>query len=691
MQNSKSFVYLSLRGVFPNRERLRRSNLSLNNLSFVFFLSVLPAFLWADPPLVEPAANTATAQVPVSLTEVVVTASRLDMPASQVPNSLTVITAQDIEKKQAGTVNQALQNVPGFDVAQWGGPGEITSTFLRGGGDEATLVMMDGIPLNDPIATGRSYDYLDSLSLGGVDRIEVVRGPQSVLYGSNAMAGVVNIVTRRGATGPTTGTVLAEGGSYGTVRQAASVAGGGPQGDYLLSASYFGTAGFPSAEKAFGNSLNNPYSGYSSFLKLGAAPVSNLREEVLVNYNQSRINTDDGAGSSFQPMPVMDDPNYWIDQKQVLVGSRTSLNLGNWEQSLTLSFGDNNRYFNDSQNPAYPFSSTFADQYDGQTAQVTWHNSIETLPGKTLLFGLQGTQEWGYESALYSGMASPPLEASQWSESAYLGVLLNQDGRFFLNAGDRVDNNNAYGVHSTYQAGAAYFVPGLETKLKANYGTGFVAPSLYQLYAAAPTGNSSLQPETSTGYDFGFEQPLAGNALRLGAAYFHNDFENLIIFVGPFGSGQYQNSSSFQTQGVEATLDLRVAQVLTLKGSYTYTEVETDIPATQDNSPLLHKPANQAGVDLDYQSGPVEAGVSASYVGVRPDFDFYYPPPAYASPVGPVTLAEYYLVNLRASFQVDEHVKLYARVDNLFNQFYEQVYGYGTPGLSAYGGTKISF
>jgi vitamin B12 transporter len=134
---------------------------------------------------------------------------------------------------------------------------------------------------------------------------------------------------------------------------------------------------------------------------------------------------------------------------------------------------------------------------------------------------------------------------------------------------------------------------------------------------------------------------------------------------------------------VETFLDLKPLKALTVRGSYTYTNIQTTIPASQPTTPLLQKPANQAGLDLDYQSDAWEAGVSASYVGQRPDFDFW----AYA----PVTLSEYFLVNLRASFQVDDHVKLFARVDNLFNQSYEQAYGYGTPGLSVYAGTKASF
>ena len=664
-------------------------------LASAFLSSIVsPSFLLADQPVSEPSGNTLTvesntntisAQVPVALPEVVVTANRLDTPISQVPNSITVIAAQDIEKKQSDTAMEALQDVPGLTLAQSGGPGEIASIYTRGSDDGNTLVLMDGIPLNNPVGTGRSYDYLDQLTLVGVQQIEVVRGTQSVLYGSNAMAGVINIITQKGS-GPASGSVLVEGGSYGTVRETASVQGGDSKCDYALSTSYFSTAGFPTADKAFGNNLNNPYDDFSSLFHLGAPLASNIREEVLVNYNQSRINIDDGAGSASGD-PIMDDPNNWTDQKQVLVGSKTNWTLGNWEQSLTLSFIDNYSNNTDIQYANALNSYTYADTYDGQSGKLTWQNNLKLSPEETLVLGLEGYQEWG-NSPSSSGSAT--IQSSQWEESGFFESLTSLDEGFFLNVGGRLDNYNVYETHGTYQAGVAYFIPNLKTKLKATYGTGFLAPTLYQLYD--PThGNSSLQPESNTSYDLGLEQPFWAGQVRIGATYFHNDFENLITYYGTNSNGVYGNSGSFQTEGVETFVEVKVEKVLTFKGSYTYTDVETDIPVTLAYSPLLKKPANQAEFDVDYQSGPVEAGVSGTYVGQRPDVDFYgyYIPPSY-TPI-PVTLNDYFLLNLRASYQINPALKLFARVDNLFNQFYEEAYGYGTPGLSAYMGTKISF
>ncbi len=669
----------------------------------VIFSLVSSAGLWADDlasssdnnpaPVLTPVNSVATIvpadnESPV-MDEVVITANRLDTPANEIPNSVTVITAQELEQKQAGTVLDALQSVPGVELAQTGQPGSTASLYTRGSGDGNTLVMIDGIPLNDPLSTSRSYDFLDQLSLDDVSRIEVVRGPQSTLYGSNAMAGVVNIITKNGV-GPASGSALFGGGSYGTFFEQATAQGGDSKTNYLLSASDFSTAGFPVADKTMGNVFNNPDDNISSVLKLGVTPTNNFKEDLLVRYNQSRTSFDDGAGTPITNGVTfsMDDPNAWANQNQFLVGSKTQWTLGDWTQLLTISFVDDYRDQTDMADLDYVNSSSYHLTFDGQTAQVIWQNDLKLSKEETLVFGLQGYQEWGNQTSDYGVTTTPTLD-NQRVGSSFLESQTNIEDRLFINLGGRVDDYSTYGTHGTYQGGVAYLLPELETKLKATYGTGLLAPTLYQLYAPVTMGgNVALQPETNTGYDFGFEQPVGKKFVVFGATYFHNDFDDLISYVGPFFGGQYQNNGDFQTQGVEAFLDFKGIEGLVVRGSYTYTDILTDIPATESDSPLLRKPTDQAGLDVDYQSGPVEAGVSVNYEDARSDVYFQ---PVFPYGTIPVTLSDYFLVNLRASYQLDERVKLFARVDNLFNQFYEEVYGYGTPGLSAYGGTKVSF
>ncbi|HET9869422.1 MAG TPA: TonB-dependent receptor plug domain-containing protein, partial [bacterium] len=186
--------------------------------AFFFAVSLYPAVLAADPSnaVVDPpeaASNTFSART-LQLDPVVVTANRLDTPADRVSSSMSVVTAGDLARTQARTALDALQTVPGISLTRTGGPGGIASLYTRGGNDDATLVMLDGIPLNDPVGTSRSYNYLDQLSLDGIRQVEVVRGPQGALYGSAAMAGVVNLLTGDGQ-GPLGGSLRFEGGSYG--------------------------------------------------------------------------------------------------------------------------------------------------------------------------------------------------------------------------------------------------------------------------------------------------------------------------------------------------------------------------------------------------------------------------------------------------------------------------------------------
>jgi vitamin B12 transporter len=664
---------------------------------FFCFSILLPAVLWADPTVLgssnntsaasasstpavveavvntttaESASNTSAAQAPAVLPEVVITANRVDMPVSQVTSSLTVLTAKDLEQKQDSTAFDALQEVPGLHVVQTGAPGETSSLYTRGGNDDSTLVMMDGIPLNNPIDPSRSYDYLDQFSLDGVQQIEIVRGPQSSLYGSAAMAGVVNIITQNG-NGPLGGSLSFEGGSYNTFQEQASAQGGDAGANFSLTASRFDTAGFPSGDASTGDTLNNPDDDTSGLLKVGASPVSNLTTNLVARYSQSHTNILQYAGVGGE------DPNYFSDQKQLTLGSQTKLDLGDWEQVLGISFVDDNVVYTDQYDAAYPASSDSTSNYDGQMAKLTWQNNLKLAPEETLVLGGEGYKEWGYvNDAAYADYVSHNAEMG----SAFLQSQTHVEDRFFLNLGGRFDAHNQFGTHTTFQGGAAYFVPGMETKLSANVGTGFEAPDLYQLYDPS-YGNPALQPETNTGFDFGMEQPL--EVVKVGATFFHDDYANL------FGADpltyQYINVALARTQGVEAFVELMGVKNLQLRVDYTYLDsrdISTSSSDLDAGLPLLRRPAHQGDLDGSYQFGKFELGGSLIYVGTRLDENF--------NTSSLLTMPAYLLVNLRGSFQLDDQVKLFARVDNLFNQSYEEVFGYATPGLSAYGGIKVS-
>ncbi|HVM32666.1 MAG TPA: TonB-dependent receptor, partial [bacterium] len=544
--------------------------------------------------------------------------------------------------------------------------------YIRGANDDAGLILLDGIPLNDPIGVSRSYDFLDNLSLDGVKQIEVLRGPQGALYGSSAQSGVVNIITQDGQ-GPLGGSFLAEGGSYGTFLEQASAQAGEANADFSLTASRFDTDGFPAADKAAGDTLNNPDSDTSGLLKVGLSPAKDVSADLVARYSQSHANLLQYAG------PGGVDPNNFADQKQLALGGQTRLALGDWEQVLGLCFADDNRIYNDKFDAAYPSSSDRSGHYDGQMAKVSWQNNLRLAPEETLILGLEGYKEWGYvDDAAYFDAVKANAEMG----SAFISSQTNLENRFFLNLGVRGDAHNQFGTHATFQAGAAYFVPGPETKLSANVGTGFEAPDLYQLYDPS-YGNPGLKPETNSGFDFGLEQPLG--PVRVGATFFHADYSNL--FGDDPSTFQYINVSSARTQGLESFAVLEGVKNLALRLSYSYLDsrdLSTSANDLDAGLPLIRRPAHQGTLDADYDFGGLQVGGTLRYVGTRLDEDFN------GFPAKVVTMPSYWLADLRAAVELDSRWKLLGRVENLFDQSYEQIFGYTTPRFSAYGGVKVS-
>jgi vitamin B12 transporter len=624
--------------------------------------------------LAEASSNTISADHPVPMEPIVVTANRLDIPASQVSSSLSVLTAKDLEQKQAQTMEDALLGVPGLYIAQSGGPGESSSVFIRGANPEATLVMIDGIPVNDPSTTARSYDYLDQLFVDDVRQVEIVRGPQSVLYGSNAMTGVINILTPMG-TGPLNGSAQFEGGSYGTFRETAQANGGDAAGHFSMTASRFDTAGYPSIDETAGGTVNNSDQNTTGSLTLGGKAADNLKGDLLIRYSQSRTNLDAFDPNTFLPV---NDPDYFADQKQLQVGGRSTWTLGDWEQVYSLSFVDDARNYNATPDN---FTTYFEhDGFDGQTGQFSWQNNLTLSPQETLVLGLQGQEEWSNSNDDNNFEVTPAVLSNARTGSLFAESRTNLEDRLFLTLGGRVDDHSQFGSHGTWQLGLAYFVPGTETKLKANYGTGFLAPTLFQLYDPS-SGNSALQPETNQGFDVGFEQPLGDRFLTLGATYFLEDFSELIDFepTGPI-TGQYFNIGEARTQGVETFAQFKGISNLQVEANYTY----LDAKDLQTGAALARRPANQGALEAFYQWGRLGLGSSLVYVGDRPDTNFN------TFPTTPVVLSSYVLLNVLGSLQVDDHLKFFARVDNLLNQTYEEIFGYRTSGLSAYGGVKIS-
>lgn len=617
------------------------------------------------------------------LGEMVVTATRDEVPMEQVGSSITVITAKQIEQQQKQTVADALRTVPGLDVVRSGGVGQNSSIFMRGADSRHTLILIDGVELNDPSTTGGEYNF-GFLTTDNIERIEVLRGPQSTLYGSQAMGGVINIITKRGA-GQLNGFVSAEGGSLYTAKESAGVSGSTDLFNYALTLSRLDSSGVSAAASRAGNSEADGYQNTTVAARLGITPTRNSDIDLSLRYTRSRNGADNGGGAG------ADDPNRVMRNEELQFRTQGTLLLfaDLWEQKLGVSLNDLTRSDDNDRDAAHPLDFQRS-EYQGQTVKFDWQHTLRLHKTNTLIVGAE-TKEEKAKSTYYSEGIWGPY-TSNWDEKfarttgVYLQDQLNLWDSWFSTAGVRVDHHSQFGTEATYRFTTAYLIKQTDTKLKGSYGTGFKAPSLYQLYDPA-NGNVNLKPEKSTGWDVGVEQTLLNRQIQLGATYFRNDFEQLIDWelVDPIWfTGMYKNVAKASSEGVELTASYQPFDSLVVRTGYTYTLARNK----QTGAELLRRPKHKLSGDINYRfMGKGNLNLGLVYVGTRDDLTFN--PITYAQQT--VTLKDYLVVNLAASYDVAKYLQLFGRIDNLLDRQYEEVLGYGTPGIGAYAGVKVSF
>ncbi|MDA8123663.1 MAG: TonB-dependent receptor [Deltaproteobacteria bacterium] len=621
--------------------------------------------------------RTASAAEPYSMEEMVVTATRMETTEAAVGSSSTVITASEIEKGQKRTLIDALQSVPGLDVVQTGGQGGSASIFIRGAASELTLVLVDGVEVNDPISSGRSFNPAN-FALDNIERIEVIRGPQSTLYGSDAMGGVINIITKKGK-GKAAGFVSAEGGSFATFREKAGLSGGNDWGNFSLGLSRTDSGGISAAGEKYGNRERDGYQNTSFSGRFGVTPTEQFSADLFLRYADAHADLDNYGGAGG------DDPNYVVDSKELMTKLQGELSLfeGLWAQKLGLSLAQNDRKYRNDPDAAHP-SDSERSSFLGESYKLDWQHNLFLHETNTVTFGAEVKAEQGKSDYSSTSAWGPYTETFAKETARVTGYYLQDEiklaDRFFATAGIRIDEHSLFGTEATYRLTASYLIPQTQTRLKGTYGTGFKAPSLYQIYSQY--GSRNLEAAKSKGWDIGIEQPLLGKKVSFGLTHFGNDFENLIDFDGV--QSKYRNIAAARTQGVEAALSLQPLQELALRLSYTYTDTEDKTTGKS----LLRRPRHRLAFDANYrfqEKGNVNLGIV--YVGKRDDN--YFDNMTYSTTR--VTLGGYTFVNLAASYDITKNVQLFSRIENLCNAEYEEVAGWGTPGIGAYGGVKLSF
>lgn len=603
------------------------------------------------------------------LGEVVVTATRDEVPIEQVGSSISVITAKEIEQQQKRTVADALRMVPGLDVKQSGAYGGSTSVFIRGAKPEHTLVLIDGIEMNDPTAIGAAYDFAN-LTTDNIERIEVLSGPQSTLYGSHAMGGVINIITKRGD-GKLKAYFSVEGGSHYTAKEAAGISGGTSLLQYALNVSRLDSNGISAANSKNGNSENDPYQNTTVSAKLGITALNNLDFDVALRYSKSRADLD--GFSSTPPYSFSDALGYYVKTDQLYLRPEGNLSLFNnfWDQKLGFSFNDSKRDYSDGY------------YYNGQSLKLDWQHLLHLHKTNDFTLGLERKDDYAQTDGMDEKHAA--------TTSFYLQDQIKLFDSWFTTLGVRVDDHDRFGTEATYRFTTAYLVKQTGTKIRGSYGTGFRSPSLYELYAPPLAsmwgnflgGNASLKPEKSTGWDIGVEQTIPVMKTHLSATWFRNDFKNMIRYMtDPSWNSYYDNVDKAHSQGVELTVSLQPVDELAIKATYTYTETQDDtVGSTTYGKQWAYRPKNKLTFDANYSFlKKANINLGLVYVGTR-----------YANSTNTQKMKDYLLVNLAGSYDITKNLQLFGRVDNLFDRQYEEVAGYGTPGIGAYGGVKVSF
>ncbi len=645
----------------------------LPQLSPVLLLALLPF-------------SSSAQEAPAKLQTIVVTATRQPLTLEQVGgNSVTVISQEEIEKSHQTQVSELLKEVPGLDVSANGGPGTLTQFFIRGSDAKNTLVLVDGVPFNDPSSVNRAAD-LGPLTLDNVERIEIIRGAQSVLYGSNATAGVINIITKKGKE-PTEFSVGGMVGSFQTTLGHGSVNGKSGRFNYSAAAASQRTEGFSIANDRNAMIPHDGNTGEEDSyenLTLSANIGYEFSEDHELSYLgrkiTSRTDLDDwgpgyaGDQFTFDPVTFASVPEPNGDKKQRVDNTITlhALKLDNafaqrfFQSSLKVSTTELIREGFDQQGKqSYEFT--------GKTRQFAWNGTFY-FEQHNLTIGTDQYTEWMESLAI--GEVSAETKSFWVHDQWFL-----QSEAWVIGLGLRNDHHEQFGTATTYRLSSSY--QWNRWKLKASLGNGFRAPSLFELHSVY--GNTKLDPETSMTWDVGLEHQL-DRTILYGITWFDMVFQDRIVWtpidVDPFG--QYQQAEGqTRTQGAESFIAVNPAKALSLRLDHTYTHTEDP-----DGKRLVRRPNHKMVLKTNYRLSEVtHFNSSLQWVGERDAIT------SAAKKNGEAVgqLDPYTVINVAVSHDFSQNLQGYARIDNLTDEVYETAWSYATPERSVYSGVKATF
>lgn len=606
-----------------------------------------------------------------TLAPVVVTATRTEMRRDETTTSISVITADQIKAQQAQTVAEALRNVPGVDVVQSGSRGNNTSVFIRGSESDHVLVLIDGVEVNSTTLGALNFAHLTTEN---IERIEVLRGAGGTLYGSQAIGGVINIITRSGAGAPEL-TLSAAGGNGQSHRQTFALQGQAQKLGYSLSVARFDSRGF--------RSLNDDYRNLTTWGRLDYK----LTEDTSIKGIFRFVKTDLGNfnSNSFIPLP---DPNA-RDATTQIVGKlewQQQIFKG-WDYRIAGSiFKEHNKFTDDPE--AGSFDVRTRNRFRPQIAATELQTNYRLGDWSTTTLGV----EFKRRKASTSGGINAAVRN--------LGYYIQEQLRFFddrliLIPAVRLDDHQTFGTEWSPAFSAAYHFKESGTRLKMGYAESFKAPSLNELFfgppapGCPPSGNPDLGPEKSWELNAGVEQTIFGDRVRVGGTFFHREVEDLIMFVPaapngcPFTPFRAANVGKARFDGVEWELNVRLLPGLTAGGTYTYLDFDTR------DGRHVRRPRHRGSAQINFARDGFQLNFNALITGSRDDFDSVF--------ATIITKGGYTRFDLAGSYALPvkmplvKELTIFGKIENLLNKKYEPADGFRAPPLNFMLGIRGTF
>lgn len=638
-------------------------------LIFCLVIAALPAC----------AQSTAPADPGDQADTIVVTASRVEQRRQDVGQAITVLTLADIQTRQTATVADLLRTTPGVTVVRNGGVGTLTSLSIRGAQSDQTLVLVDGVRINDPSSPGNDFDF-GSLLTGNVSRIEVLRGPNSVIWGSQAIGGVVDVQTLD-PTDKLSVNARAEGGYRGTAQMVGNVSGKAGPVAASLGAGYFITEGISAFSEARGGKERDGSENVGANAKVRVTLADGVNLDLRGYYSDGKVGVDGYPPPAYQLADTREVD--YTEQYLGYAGLNVSLLGGRFRNRFAFTYSDTDRH---NRNPDVTPTSTF--EAKGKLERFEYQGVLDVVKPVTLVFGAETERS---SLRVFSPGSDPaPTNAAVRISSGYAQAIVKPVEGVTLTGGVRHDAHDTFGGETTFGGNAAITPNHGATVLRATYAEGFKAPTLFQLLSNY--GNKALRPERARSYDLGVEQRLLDGGIVAGITYFSRIIRNQIdfIFCGPGDSpavcvnrpnGTYDNIARTRAEGIEATIALKPIERLDLSAQYTHINARNRSPGFDQGLELPRRPRDTASVIADYHTH-FGLGVGATMTLVGNSFD---------DVSNTRRLQGYALVDLRASFALRPGIELYGRVENVGDAKYETIFQYGTIGRAAYGGVRVAF